>query len=205
MARPVLVSVVLFSLQDEALQVLLAVSAGTLSLPAASPRQDEALEETANRLIAGLIHRGETYLEQLHTYGEAGRPVRVVYIALVPAGALPALSSEMRWIPAASPFSLAAGESEVLEYALRRLRHKLEYGTVGFHLLPGEFTLSELQRMYEVVLGERLDKRNFRRRILQSGVIEKTALIRSGEGRPARLYRCRPEAIAEFRARRLFP
>jgi len=81
----------------------------------------------------------------------------------------------------------------------------LEYSAVGFHLLPGEFTLSELQHTYEIILGERLDKRNFRRRILQSGIIEETARTRSGEGRPARLYRYRPDAVAEVRARRLFP
>lgn len=205
MERPVLVNVVLFSLRDETLQVPLAASAGTLSLPAATPRVDESLEETANRLIAGLIHRRETYLEQLYTYGDAGRPVRVVYFALVPAGALPAASQGTHWAPAAGQPSLAADESEVLEYALRRLRYKLEYSAVGFHLLPGEFTLSELQHTYEIILGERLDKRNFRRRIFQSGIIEETARVRSGEGRPARLYRYRPDAVAEVRARRLFP
>ena len=95
--------------------------------------------------------------------------------------------------------------AEILTYALRRLRYKLEYTAVGFELLPETFSLSELQKTYEMILGETLDKRNFRRRILQGGIIEATEDYRSGEGRPARLYRYRPDAVAEVKARRLFP
>jgi 8-oxo-dGTP diphosphatase len=62
-----------------------------------------------------------------------------------------------------------------------------------------------LQKAYETVLGERLDKRNFRRRILQARVIEETGEMQSGEGRPAKLYRYREDAVAEVKARRLFP
>jgi len=94
---------------------------------------------------------------------------------------------------------------EVVTYALRRLRYKLEYSAVGFQLLPEYFSLSELQNTYEMILGEKLDKRNFRRRILQAGIIEETEHLRGGEGRPARLYRYRPDAVAEVKARRLFP
>ncbi|HQL38799.1 MAG TPA: hypothetical protein PKV95_04915, partial [Anaerolineaceae bacterium] len=71
------------------------------------------------------------------------------------------------------------------------LRYKLEYTAVGFELLPETFSLSELQRTYEIILGEKLDKRNFRRRILEAGVIEPTNVQRMGEGRPARLFRYR--------------
>jgi 8-oxo-dGTP diphosphatase len=77
---------------------------------------------------------------------------------------------------------------------------------VGFQLLPHVFTLSELQYAYELILGESLDKRNFRRKILTGGVLEETGqLRREGEGRPARLYRYKADAIAEVKARRLFP
>lgn len=76
---------------------------------------------------------------------------------------------------------------------------------VGFRLLPKKFTLSQLQKAYETVLGERLDKRNFRRRILQAQILEETGERLSGEGRPAKLYRYRADAVAEVKARRLFP
>ena len=93
-----------------------------------------------------------------------------------------------------------------LKYALQRLRYKLEYTSVGFELLPNEFTLTELQTAYEIVLGEKLDKRNFRRRILEAGVLAETSKYRAeGQGRPAQLYRYKKNAVMEVKARRLFP
>lgn len=101
---------------------------------------------------------------------------------------------------------LAFDHSVILEYALTRLRYKLEYTTVGFQLLPDEFTLSELQYAYELILGEELDKRNFRRKILSAEVLEDTGRKkREGEGRPAQLFRYKTDAFTEVRARRLFP
>ncbi len=100
---------------------------------------------------------------------------------------------------------MAFDHNQILDYALKRLRYKLEYSAAGFQLLPPAFTLSDLQQAYEIVLGEQLDKRNFRRRILQAAVIEPTGAHRSHEGRPARLYRFRADAVAEVKARRLFP
>jgi len=204
--RSLVVDVVPFSLYDDALQVLLARRDEIWSLPGGEPHPDEGLEEAADRLLGGLAGRHEAYLEQLYTYGGAQSPsVRVVYFALVPADRVRETGGSARWFPAAALPGLSPEEAGALAYALRRLRYKLEYSAVGFQLLPGEFSLSELQHTYELILGERLDKRNFRRRILQSGIIEPTGHRRLGEGRPARLYRYRPDAVAEVRARRLFP
>ena len=100
---------------------------------------------------------------------------------------------------------LAFDHAEIVRYAHTRLRYKLEYTAVGFELLPEQFTLTELQSAYEIVLGEQLDKRNFRRKILGAEIIEPAGGYRSGEGRPAQLYRYRDDAVAEVKARRLFP
>ena len=100
---------------------------------------------------------------------------------------------------------LAFDHRRIVHYGLTRLRYKLEYTAVGFELLPQEFTLTELQTAYEIVLGEALDKRNFRRKILRAAIIEPSGHYRSGEGRPAKLYRYREDAVAEATARRLFP
>ena len=100
---------------------------------------------------------------------------------------------------------LAFDHRRIVHYALTRLRYKLEYTAVGFELLPQEFTLTELQTAYEIVLGEALDKRNFRRKIHRAAIIEPSGNYRSGEGRPAKLYRYREDAVAEVTARRLFP
>jgi 8-oxo-dGTP diphosphatase len=176
---------------------------------------DESLEQAAQRELAEETGLQEAYLEQLYTYGEVGRDPRgrvitVAYFALLPADAPVRAeggsdAARACWHPVDALPELAFDHAEIITYALRRLRYKLEYTAVGFELLPGNFSLSELQRTYELILGESLDKRNFRRRILEANVIEPTPHLRSGEGRPARLYRYRPDAVAEVRARRLFP
>jgi 8-oxo-dGTP diphosphatase len=85
---------------------------------------------------------------------------------------------------------LAFRNEEVLRYALERLRNKLEYTNVAYSLLPGRFSLSQLQQVYESILGRRLDKRNFRKRMLSLGIIEATdQRMADGAGRPAQLYR----------------
>jgi 8-oxo-dGTP diphosphatase len=133
----------------------------------------------------------------------------VAYFAVVPASNVVPRATEdadrVRGWPICNLPALAFDHAEILTYALTRLRYKLEYTAVGFELLPEEFTLSELQSAYEIVLGEELDKRNFRRKILSAGVIESSGRTRSGEGRPAQLYRYRADAVAEVKARRLFP
>lgn len=204
------VSVVAFRLREDTLQVLLGLSSQGWFVPLTDVQPLESLEETAQRLLASLLTRRPSYLEQLYTYydppGETDRPaVRVAYYALMPAEAEVCSPATGKWHILSGLPPLPSQCREVIGYALRRLRYKLEYSAVGFQLLPAEFTLSELQHTYEIILGERLDKRNFRRRILQAGIIEETPHLRCGEGRPARLYRYRPDAVAEVKARRLFP
>jgi 8-oxo-dGTP diphosphatase len=192
---------------------------GCWALPGGFVQLDESLESAAQRVVVEETGITEAYLEQLYTYGNPGRDPRgrvvtVAYYALIPADASlrPAriqdsgcATSQACWCPASELPSLAFDHAEITCYALDRLRYKLEYSAVGFELLPDEFTLTEIQNTYELILGEKLDKRNFRRRILEAGVIEPTASMRSGEGRPARMYRYRADAVAEVKARRLFP
>lgn len=155
----------------------------------------------------------DVYLEQLYAFGDTrrdprGRAVAVAYMALVRAtSATPAGSntSDVRWWSVYKLPRLAFDHAQILDYALQRLRNKLEYTAVGFGLLPPFFTLTEIQRAYEVVLGGPLDKRNFRRRILEAGIIEEMGERGSSIGRPARLYRLRSDAMIETKARRLFP
>jgi 8-oxo-dGTP diphosphatase len=219
--RPALtVDVVIFTLRENRLQLLLIQRrelpfAEMWALPGGFVRVEESLEEAASRELEEETGVSEAYLEQLYTYGEVerdprGRVVTVAYFALIPADA-PVRSEggsdarQARWHPVESLPPLAFDHSEIVAYALRRLRYKLEYTAACFELLPDEFTLSEIQQTYEMILGEKLDKRNFRRRILEAGIIEQTPRLRGGEGRPARLYRYRPDAVAEVKARRLFP
>jgi 8-oxo-dGTP diphosphatase len=219
--RPAItVDIVIFTIRDGCLQVLLIQRGeepfkGSWALPGGFVRIHESLEEAAARELEEETGINQAYLEQLYTYGRPQRDPRdrvitVAYFALIPADK-PINTAGSREVAQAAWFSvdvlpeLAFDHAEIACYALRRLRYKLEYSAVGFELLPEQFSLSELQTAYEIILGENLDKRNFRRRILDAGIIEATPEMRSGEGRPARLYRYRPDAVAEVKARRLFP
>ena len=215
----VTVDVVIFTLREGSLQVLLVrrrrpPGEGMWAIPGGAIGDDEALEAAALRTLEEETGLGDVFLEQLYTFGEPGRDARgrvitVSYFAVVPASNVVPLTAEdaerVQWWPIDELPPLAFDHGDILSYALIRLRYKLEYTAVGFELLPEVFTLSELQTAYEIVLGEELDKRNFRRKILSAGVIEPGGGLRAGEGRPARLYRYRDDAVAEVKARRLFP
>jgi 8-oxo-dGTP diphosphatase len=218
-ARPsVTVDVVIFTLRDDDLQVLLvkrksAPFAGRWAIPGGFMRIGEPLQEAARRELSEETGVRDVYMEQLYTFGDPkrdprGRVITVAYFALVPAPLAVRAggdASHACWWSMYRLPPLAFDHADILDYALTRLRYKLEYTAVGFQLLPDTFTLSELQKAYEVVLGAALDKRNFRRKILEAQVIEETGEFRTGEGRPAMLYRYRSDAVAEVRARRLFP
>jgi 8-oxo-dGTP diphosphatase len=218
--RPsVTVDVIIFTLRDGDLQVLLIrrkrpPCQGMWAIPGGFVGIDESLEQAALRELEEETGVHDVYLEQLYTFGDVGRDPRgrvitVAYFALVPALAICPHAgdeaTEARWWSVSDLPELAFDHAGILTYALQRLRYKLEYTAVGFELLPDAFTLSELQTAYEIILGEELDKRNFRRKILSAEVIEETGAYRAGEGRPARLYRFRDDAVAEVKARRLFP
>jgi 8-oxo-dGTP diphosphatase len=213
----VTVDVVIFTLREGNLQALLVKRkyepfANQWAIPGGFVQVNESLEEAARRELEEETGVRDVYLEQLYTFGAVkrdprGRVITVAYVALVPFTAVRGGTdaSEARWWAVHEVPQLAFDHSEILRYALKRLRYKLEYSAVGFQLLPEKFTLTELQQAYEIILGETLDKRNFRRKILEANVIEEAGVRREREGRPARLYRFRDDAVAEVKARRLFP
>jgi 8-oxo-dGTP diphosphatase len=209
----VAVDVVILTIINGELRVLLTKRntwpfIGLWSIPGTFVGIDEGLETAARRELEEGIHVDGIYLEQLYTFGDPKRDPRyrvitVVYYALVNANRLRHVlrqnaDSDHQWLSMYNLPSLAFDHREILSYTLQRLRGKLEYTTIGFQLLAPEFTLTELQEVYEVILGRQLDKRNFRKKILSTEILEDTKSTKmEGPHRPARLYRFRPNISGE--------
>lgn len=194
----VAVDLVIFTVRDGLLQVLLVRRdpppfAGTWALPGGPVGPRETLETAARRELGEKTGLDDVYLEQLYTFGDPdrdprGRTVTVAYYALIQSGRVRADES-VSWFPAARPPRLAFDHAKILGTGVRRLRAKLEYTTVGFQLLPPKFTLTDLQNLYETILGKRLDKRNFRKKVLSLNLLRPHREKRAeGAHRPAQLY-----------------
>ncbi len=208
--RPsVTVDVIMMSLRQRDLQVLLVKRRlppyeSMWAIPGGFINMDESLETAAKRELLEETNVHDVYLEQLYTFGDPGRDPRtrvvtVVYFALLDSERLQVRAADdavdVGWFSVYALPPLAFDHETILNYALNRLRGKLDYTRIAFNLLPEQFTLRELQRVYEIILNRDLDKRNFRKKILSTGILEDTGVKKmEGTHRPARLYRFNPTA-----------
>lgn len=211
--RPsVTVDLVIFTIADDDLKVLLIRRGGEpfkgcWALPGGFVEIGESLEAAAARELSEEAGVTNVYLEQLYTFGDPGRDPRgrvisVSYFALVDADRqrIRAASdaADAQWqsvFDTKTNGKLAFDHKRILDYAVWRLRNKIEWTTVGYELLPKKFTLSELQRVYEIILQKPVDKRNFRKKVLAQGRIRELSETRSDVAhRPARLYSFRKKS-----------
>ncbi len=172
---------------------------GKWALPGGFVRLEETLEEAARRELAEETGLTKVFLEQLYTFGAVHRDPRervvsVAYYALVNLIDHPVHAAtdarDAGWFGVHDTPSLAFDHADILQMALDRLRGKLRYQPIGFELLPKKFTLSQLQRLYELVLERELDKRNFRKRVLAMDLLVETDEVQQDVAhRAARLYR----------------
>jgi 8-oxo-dGTP diphosphatase len=194
------VVVVIFTVRQGSLSVLLieraaAPCAGQWALPGGILLPDESLDDAAKRKLADETGVSDVFLEQLYTFdhlGEGRAEIVVTYFALVDL-ARTRLRKDSEWRPAWQPVhplpNLAFENEKVIAYAEERLRNKLEYTNVVYSLLPEQFTLTRMQQVYEAILGEPLDKRNFRRRVVGLRIVKETGQYEKvGAHRPAMLY-----------------
>lgn len=203
--RPSLtVDCVVFGLDESDLKVLLIQRdvdpfKGRWALPGGFVRMDESVDEAARRELQEETDVRAVFLEQLYTFGEVnrdprGRVVSVAYYALVRLmdHRVKAATDarDAAWFSVFDVPRLAFDHDRILQVALTRLKGKVRYQPIGFELLPPKFTLSQLQRMYEVILERELDKRNFRKKILAMEFLEELDEVEQDVAhRAARIYR----------------
>ncbi len=198
------VDCVVFGLDDEDLKVLLIERGGkpfvgSWALPGGFVEIDETIEVAAQRELSEETGLGTVFLEQLFTFGQVERDPRERVVSVAYYALLNIRDHRVRaatdargvgWFAASDPPKLAFDHAEILAAAHQRLKGKVRYQPIGFELLPSKFTLGQLQHLYETILERRLDKRNFRRKVLAMGFVEETnSTQRDVAHRAARLYR----------------
>lgn len=206
----VAVDLLVFTIEDDKLKIVLIEREehpfkNMLSLPGVFVGIDETLDEATERGIAEETGLRDLYFEQLYTWGEVKRDPRmriisVSYLSFTNSEKIN-LSAGKRTISAAlydvdellaSDSPIAFDHKKIIEYGRERIKNKVEYTKIAFEFLPEEFTLPELQRVYEILLGKNLYKAGFRRKIMP--MIEETDRMTSGDAhRPSKYYRLRKE------------
>jgi 8-oxo-dGTP diphosphatase len=195
--------IVIFTVRDGHLEVLLIQRRNppfqrSWALPGGLVEEAEDVDVCAGRELEEETGVTGLVLEQVHTFGapdrdSRGRVVSVAYLTLVRPGRLePRAASDaanVGWFNVDDPPSLAFDHAQIIALARRRLRTMLEESAAAFEFLPRTFTLGELRALHEIVSGQRLDPRRFRRWALAAELVQETGKTRTGSGRSDRLYR----------------
>ncbi len=197
------VTVLIFSIKNNALEVVLVQRTRDpfkkfWSIPGDLVYIDESLENAAKRVLYEKTGLKDIQLEQLSTFGKIHRDPRGRVITVACFAFLPSIKSDLSkapdslhasWIQVNSLPKLAFDHKEIIDLALSTIQKEIAYTPLAKGLLPESFTLSDLQKVYEILTKEKLDKRNFRKKILSLSIITDTGKsLRKGNHRPAKLY-----------------
>lgn len=213
--RPsVTVDALVFTIANDVLKVALVKRASEpfknyWALPGGFIDMKETLEESVKRKLSLKAGYENLYLEQLATFGDPKRDPRtrvitVVYFALTSSDNFRSVTSDsvvesQLFDVKKLPPQLAFDHKEIIKFGLKRLKSKIQYSNIAYGLLPREFTLTELQKVYEVILGTNVDKRNFRKKMLATKLLISTKKKRTDSAhRPAELFRFRSTDLEFF-------
>ena len=198
---PFAIDVGIFTIRSGALEVLLMKTSDAREkwiLPWDQPRPQEQLESSAQRIVREAVGTTAAWIELAGAFGEGNRhpadaEISVAFAAVLPGEALQLKDPHLVWHKVSDLPAMTQKRRNVLEAALSAVRFRLEHSPIAFRLLPALFTLSELQKVYEVLLGKRLHKASFRRSLHAAEIVEATEEWRGeGRGRPAQLFRYAP-------------
>lgn len=198
----VTVDIVIFTLSEGDLKVLLVERdvepfKGVWAIPGGFVRLNESLDDAAKRELKEETGAEGVYLEQLFTFGDPhrdprGRVITVAYFALASSENIKLKAStdvsDAKWFPVSNIPEMAFDHSKIFQYALKRLRWKFEYTPIAFSLLKERFTLTELQKTYEIIFNTKFDKRNFRKKIFALNILNEHGLMEEVPNRPPKLY-----------------
>lgn len=171
------------------------------ALPGYLVEQNESLDAAAERILYELTGLRDIFMEQLHTFGEVnrhpqGRVITVAYFAMLRINGKKELkpvsnfAKKAFWHPVSSLPQLAFDHTQIFERALTKIKRKISYQPIAFELLPEKFTLTQLQSLYEAVLNKKLDKRNFRKKMLNYGILKELDEKQKGVSyRAAKFYK----------------
>lgn len=212
--QSVTTDIVIFTIENEELKVLLIKRVkepfkNQWALPGGFLLKKEDPEKATKRILKDKAGIANVYLEQLYTFAGSGRDPRgnvitISYFALTPRNKIEIKETKEIQAPTFRSIKklpdIAFDHNRIISYALKRLQSKLEYTNVVYSLLPKFFTFNQLQNAYEIILGQKLDKRNFRKKFLILGLIKPTNKILKGERqRPAKLYQFVSRKPAELK------
>ena len=199
----VAVDAVVFGYEKDSLSILL-IKRGvepfknSWALPGGLVLDNESLEDAVVRELQEETGVEINYLEQLYTYGKPGRDPRnrvvsVSYVGLVSPSQFKLEAAtdayEAKWFDVKDLPDLAFDHQDILEKGLSRVRTKIKYQPIGFELLNSHFPFSDLEHLYQTILDKKIDRRNFRKKILSFGILKETDKIhQEGSGRPAKLF-----------------
>jgi ADP-ribose pyrophosphatase YjhB (NUDIX family) len=207
----VAVIIVVLSVHESKLKILLYERErepfeGILSLPAGLIFEKESLDHAAHRVLREKTGVNRVFLEQLYTFGEPDRDITertigVAYYVLLNFDELKIKEKYAGWYDVNNLGVLAFDHNEIVENALARTRAKMMYSNIVHGILPQEFTLTDLQKVYQVILGRKVDKRNFRKKILSLKILKDVKKLVTGKRqRPASLYKFKTTKTVIFKS-----
>jgi 8-oxo-dGTP diphosphatase len=167
------------------------------ALPGAFVNEDESLENCAERVLMKECNISGVYLEQLFTFGTPSRDPRervisVAYMGLVKTADFELIAGndelQIEWRDIKKVQDLAFDHSQILETAIQRIRGKIRYQPIGFELMNAKFTLPQLQQLYEAILGQSLDRRNFRKKLLSMQILKQLSEKQQNVAHKAAFY-----------------